>query len=155
MASNYLDAARAFIARSRWQYAKTMRHIPHEYTVRDWHKTAGTEPDFDVFVLAIRDHGYQEYFGKPENNRLMTYLAVGEHRYWTMRKPDESLEEWLSETTIINRCEIAEDGKPKYGPQWLTGRKREASGSCCALGRATGGKHHAVDCPQAVLTLDV
>jgi len=139
------DALRAFIASARWQFASTMKAIPHEYTMREWHRKAGTEDAYDQMIEAIQEHGYDEKFGTKPDARVFRYLEVDGWRYWTM--PGQS--------GGINRAEVGDNGKPKYGPLWLTGRKRETPGNCCALGRATGGKHHAATCPKAVITLDV
>ena len=57
-----------------------MRWHPHEYTVREWHQDAGTEPEFEAMVQRIREHGYEDTFGK----RTFTYLEVDGWRYWTM-----------------------------------------------------------------------
>ena len=83
------EAGRAFVAHAPWRFAKTMSHIPHEYTVR------GQTPDdeFNEFALLIRQVGYKRRFGKA----TYTYLNIDGHRYWTMGAP-------LEATTIINRA---------------------------------------------------
>ena len=83
------EDGRAFVARAPWRFAKTMSHIPHEYTVR------GQTPDdeFNEFVLLIRQVGYKRRFGKT----TYTYLNIDGRRYWTMGAP-------LEATTIINRA---------------------------------------------------
>ena len=80
-----------FIACAPWRFAKTMPHLPHEYTVR------GETPDqeFEWFVRHIREHGYRASFG----GRAYTYLQVDGRKYWTMGAPVE-------DTTIINRATI-------------------------------------------------
>jgi hypothetical protein len=91
-----------FIAASRWQYAWSIpaRFHPHSYTVRDWHVEAGTEDRFEWMVLAIREHGYRDTFGR----RSFVYLEVEADgvpwRLWTMGSP-------LAATTVINREDLA------------------------------------------------
>jgi hypothetical protein len=48
-----VDDARAYIARVRWTFAKTMP--PHEYRVRDWNPEL--EQEFEAFVALIRRDG--------------------------------------------------------------------------------------------------
>ena len=86
------DEARAFIEATRWRFAWTQRWHPHEYTVREWHQAAGTEPDFEAMVKRIREHGYEDRFGR----RTFVYLEVDDWRYWTMGNP-------IERTTVINR----------------------------------------------------
>lgn len=84
--------AKAFITASRWQFAKTMPQFPHEYTVRAWAEKAGTVPEFEHFVMFIRETGTpREWHG-----RRFIYLEIDGWKYWTMGNP-------LSETTVINR----------------------------------------------------
>jgi hypothetical protein len=80
-----------FIARAPWRFAKTMPHMPHEYTVRG--ETADEE--FEWFVRFIRGHGYRAEFG----GRCYTYLELDGWKYWTMGAP-------VGATTIINRAEV-------------------------------------------------
>jgi hypothetical protein len=49
------DEARAYIARVRWQFAKTMPQWPHEYTVREW--SPDLEREFVELVVLIRRDG--------------------------------------------------------------------------------------------------
>lgn len=79
-----------YILSVKWQFAKTMAEIPHEYTVVDWDQDRAE--NFYNFVKYIRKYGEDEsFFGKKYR-----YLAVGDHKYWTMGNPVE-------ETTVINR----------------------------------------------------
>jgi hypothetical protein len=82
-----------FIRGAKWQFAKTMPWHPHSYTVRRWHTERGTEETFECFVLHIREHGYEDSFGK----RRFVYFDVGPFRFWSMGNP-------LAETTIVNRA---------------------------------------------------
>ena len=49
------DDARAYIARVRWQFAKTMPRWPHEYTVRQWRPDLDEE--FSAFAALVRETG--------------------------------------------------------------------------------------------------
>ena len=44
-----------YIAKVRWQFAKTMPQWPHEYTVLQWRQDL--EPEFRAFVALIRSAG--------------------------------------------------------------------------------------------------
>jgi hypothetical protein len=79
---------RNFINHHKWQFAATMPHNPHEYTLRRNSAAAA----FDSAVRYIREHGCIESFaGKPYK-----VLYFGDHKYWTMGAP-------LRETILINR----------------------------------------------------
>jgi hypothetical protein len=69
---------RVFIARAPWRFAKTMRHIPHEYVVE------GKVPDpdgFQAMVAHIEAHGYLARWRHLPPNR---YLELEGWRYWLM-----------------------------------------------------------------------
>jgi hypothetical protein len=78
----------AFIAASRWTFAKTMPTVPHEYTVRG--RTA--HHHFEQMVEHIRAHGYERRWW----DTTLTYLEIGGWKLWTMGAP-------IQETVIINR----------------------------------------------------
>ena len=82
---------RAFISGRRWQFAKTMASIPHEYTVAAW--TPGEQDTFRDVAIFIRAHGYQQRFF----SRTYTYYDVDEFQYWTM-DADPAV------TTLVNRA---------------------------------------------------
>lgn len=84
------DEFRAFVERSPWKFAKTMAHIPHEYTLREKHDD---DQQFVDAVQFIRDHGYQQNF----YSKTFTYFDVGDKQYWTMGSP-------LDQTILINRA---------------------------------------------------
>ena len=84
-----------YIESSRWQFAHTMKFIPHSYTKRMW---AGQETDFEKAVMFIRENGVVEKFGKRE----FTYYYLDGLKYWSMGAP-------LDETILINRAKV----KPK------------------------------------------
>ena len=78
-----------FIAGAKWQFAKTMPHIPHEYTIRDWNDA----DDFEAFLHYILHYG--ELRNSKRWRRI--YLDVGDYYYWWMGAP-------VSEATVINRA---------------------------------------------------
>lgn len=84
---------------AKYQFAKSMPTIPHEYTKRhNW----ADQQEFESVVQYIRDRGVKEYFGK----RSYTYLYYGGHKYWTMGRP-------LANTILINRAQVIEDSLNK------------------------------------------
>ena len=143
-----IASAREFIEANKWQFARSQRFLPHEYNLRKWHED---DAAFLAMVELIRGHGEWQPFGK---KRIVCYFVVDGWRYWTMRTQDDDIEAWATETTIINRAEVDDDGRPKYGPKWLTGRDPEPP-ACCALGEATGGAYHGKFCDRDQLRLDV
>lgn len=96
------DEARAYIAKVRWIFARTMPQAPHEYTVRTWRPEL--EADFFRFRVLIWNAGRRSHFhGRPRR-----YYALGEFEYFlASRDPIED------EAMIINRALIAprEQGK--------------------------------------------
>lgn len=80
-----------YIAGSRWKFAKTMAHIPHEYTVKEWEPWR--EDLFEQAVMFIRENGYEQNFFRA----TYLYYDVDERQYWTMGAP-------LVETILINRA---------------------------------------------------
>ena len=85
--------ASRFISSVKWQFAKTMSKIPHEYTVAEWNPEK--KDLFNSFVIFIRENGYKDsFFGKE-----YMYLDVDDYKYWTMGNP-------IEETTLINRAKI-------------------------------------------------
>jgi hypothetical protein len=95
-----VDAARVYIAKVRWQFARTMPQWPHEYTVREWYRAL--EPDFFAFAALIRCAGVTKPWppnaSKPRYRHI--YLEMDGWEYWTMGSP-------IPETTVINRALIA------------------------------------------------
>lgn len=82
---------REFIASRRWQFAKTMARIPHEYTVAAWYPSK--RPEFDEAVMFIREHGYEQKFF----SKTYLYYDVDGLQYWTMGNS-------LEITKLINRA---------------------------------------------------
>ena len=95
-----IDAARAYIAKVEWRFARTMPQWPHEYTVLRWSREF--ERDFLAFVALIRVAGTVKPwpYGSNEPRYHHTYLQVDAWEYWTMGEP-------VPETTLINRALIA------------------------------------------------
>jgi hypothetical protein len=91
------DDARAYVAKVRWQFARTMPQWPQEYTVLQW-KTE-LEPEFRAFVALIRSEGIVKPWPRDSNTPRYhhTYLELGEWEYWTMGEP-------VDETTLVNRA---------------------------------------------------
>jgi hypothetical protein len=91
------DAARAYIAKVRWQFAKTMPQWPHEYTVRAWRPDL--ERDFCNLAALIRREGVVKPWPRdaaaPRYHH--TYLELDGWEYWTMGAS-------VPETTVINRA---------------------------------------------------
>ena len=83
------------IGRLPFRLAKTMPHIPHEYTVR----SPETEPDYVALFNAIMVDGvYERYKG-----RRKKYLYPGDGRkYWAMT-PN------IHPSRVINRMKIEDD----------------------------------------------
>ena len=92
-----LDDARSYIAKVRWQVAKTMPQWPHEYTVLQWRQDL--EPEFRAFVALIRTAGVVKPWPRDSEHPRYhhAYLELGEWEYWTMGEP-------IEETTLVNRA---------------------------------------------------
>lgn len=87
-----IEDARAFIAKSKWVFAKTMKATPHEYVNRK--VISPTEQaEFDKFVRFIRENGEKCLYW----NKEYTYLLIDGWYYWTMGAP-------IEETFILNRA---------------------------------------------------
>lgn len=94
-----LADAHAYIARVRWQFAKTMPQWPHEYTVREWR--LDLEAAFEAFARLIRETGVVKPWpptaAVPRYHH--TYLDIDGWEYWTMGEP-------IEKTTVINRARL-------------------------------------------------
>ena len=92
-----VDDARAYIAKVRWQFAKTMPQWPHEYTVLQWRQDL--EPEFRAFVALIRGDGVVKPWPRDSSSPRYdhTYLELGEWEYWTM-------DERIDETILVTRA---------------------------------------------------
>jgi hypothetical protein len=91
------EDAYLYIARVRWQYAKTMPQWPHEYTVRHWRPDL--DSDFAAFAAHIRRNGVVKPWPREASTPRYrhTYLEMDVWEYWTMGEP-------IPETTVINRA---------------------------------------------------
>ena len=74
-----LEWFRAFVAGSRWRFAKTyVESYPHEYTVLRW---PGTDADaFAMAIECIERWGVVESFWSAQRK----YLYVDDRKYWHM-----------------------------------------------------------------------
>ena len=81
----------SFISGARWQFAKTMPQVPHEYTMRAWNDSG----EFEAFLHYILHYGEL----RKVKNWKRVYLDVGDYYYWWMGAP-------ISEATVINRASI-------------------------------------------------
>ena len=97
------EECRAFVAQSRWKFAKSMPQTPHYYTLRD---ESPDEETFVRFVLHVRQHGYRAKFGKT----TYTYLDLDGWAYWTMGAPIGPMGRGKQNpnihTILINRAEL-------------------------------------------------
>lgn len=89
-----LDDARSYIAKVKWQYARTMPTAPHYYTVRA--KRQDLTPDFLAMAQLIQSGGELKTWG----GSVRAYLEVDGWEYWTMGAR-------VPETEIINRAYVA------------------------------------------------
>tara|TARA_Y100000401_G_C8256741_1_gene191124 strand:- start:51 stop:329 length:279 start_codon:yes stop_codon:yes gene_type:complete len=62
---------------TNFKFAKTMKNIPHSYTLKENWENKNL---FHDIVLFIREHGVQEKFYK----KTYTYLYLNGYKYWTM-----------------------------------------------------------------------
>ncbi len=94
-----IEDARAYIAKVRWQFARTMPRWPHEYTVRHWRQDL--EPEFIAFAECIINNGtvkpWLSHAVIPRYHH--TYFEIDGWEYWTMGEP-------IPATTVINRATL-------------------------------------------------
>ena len=88
-----LDDARAYIAKVRWTFARSMPKSPHWYTVRS--KRPELTQDFLAFAQLIQGRGVLKIWG----DCVRAYLEVDDWEYWTMGAR-------VPETSIINRAPV-------------------------------------------------
>ena len=91
--------AHVYIAKVRWQFAKTTPQWPHEYTVREWRPEL--DLDFLDFAALIRREGMVKPWPREGAHPRYhnSYLEFDGWEYWTMGAP-------LPETTVINRARV-------------------------------------------------
>jgi hypothetical protein len=91
----------AWIARRRWQYARTMPRWPHEYTIRHW--IPGGEREFDRMVQHVRDVGTLRYWPPTGSAKeVIPHLDVDGQGYWTQGDP-------VGICQVINRAVIPDE----------------------------------------------
>jgi hypothetical protein len=83
-----------------WRFARTMPHMPHEYTLRKQARERGLESEFESAVQLIREECYRQRYG----SKTYTYYDVEDDegtgwQYWTMGAP-------YKRTILINRARI-------------------------------------------------
>jgi len=84
----------AFVADSRWRFAKTyVESYPHEYTLDRW----GDVDRFWRAIVCIERHGVVESFWSVSRK----YLYVDERKYWHMG--DQASEKPEDRPGLINR----------------------------------------------------
>ena len=110
MIKNFTYEIKAFIASSKWTYAKTMPLWQHYYIVR----CPDNEVMFVRTVEYIRMHGYEGRFYKQTNK----YFDDDKYSYWTMGNP-------IEETTIINRCLKEDTYEKRLANGMLPGKGRQ------------------------------
>ena len=89
-----LQLFRAFVATSRWRFAKTyVESYPHEYTLQRWGDGAG----FSQAIQCIERWGISEPFWSAHRK----YLYIDERKYWHMGSP--SSENPDEQPGLINR----------------------------------------------------
>lgn len=88
-----MDKIQDIINKLSWTEAKTMKNIPHEYTVRN--KSLNTE--YETLYNYIYDNHYIEiFYGKPYK-----YVIIGDFKYWIMTDD-------ITQSVVINRCKIGD-----------------------------------------------
>lgn len=79
------------IERFKWTFAKSMKNIPHEYTVKN-KKDLVDSKDYETLFFYIQKHHYvKKFYGKEYK-----YCDIGDYTYWAMTDD-------VSESIIINR----------------------------------------------------
>lgn len=67
-----------FIDSVKWQFAKTMPEIPHEYIVTDNYPEKSDE--IESFIKQIDEKGYTKSF----YNKKYKYLKINGYKYWVI-----------------------------------------------------------------------
>ncbi len=80
------------LSKQFFKFAKTMKHIPHAYTLKEkW----DDKELFDKIVQFIRDNGVEEKFW----SKTFVYYYANGYKYWTMGNSIEI-------TKLINRAKV-------------------------------------------------
>lgn len=78
MAPEQFQRIGRLLATHPYRFAKTMPHNPHWYTLREEWQDVGDEV-YNEVITAIREHGYDEWFG----GRKYRVLNVNGFKHWT------------------------------------------------------------------------
>lgn len=98
------EIARA-VEQENWRFAKTMRFVPHWYTVRrEWLDEAVS---FDEVLEYINDFGYDD----PYHGVMFKAVELNGFKYW----PGTKYGTPASETTIINRKPVQPNSANFHG----------------------------------------
>ncbi len=81
------------ISKLRFTEAKTMKNIPHEYTVKTEHR----KEEYETLYKYIFKNHYIKYFW----NKPYKYCDIGEYTYWIMSDD-------IHTSKIINRAKKGE-----------------------------------------------
>ncbi len=94
-----IDDARSYIAKVKWQFAKTMPQWPHEYTVRSW--DPGRDVDFETMATLTRELGVVKPwpYHSPQPRYHHSYWKLDGWEYWIMDGP-------TTDTQVINRARV-------------------------------------------------
>jgi len=98
-----VDAARAYIATVRWNFAKTMPDWPHEYTVKDWQPELSFA--FEAFCRLIKAEGFVAPWPPASARPIYRnhYLVIDGWKYWAMGTNGDLGP--VEDLTVINRAD--------------------------------------------------
>lgn len=85
------------VSRLSWTFAKTMKNIPHEYTVKDLRCNEKRKDYETLFLYILNNHYIKYFFGKP-----YMYCDIGDFTYWIMSDD-------INVSKIINRARRSEN----------------------------------------------
>ena len=91
------------ISEHKWQFAKTMPYVPHEYSVR---KFWANKEDYDVLLNFVWDNGMEAFFG--QKAQLKRYWFDHENGYYYFVCPEDFTEDRKAAPicVLINRGRI-------------------------------------------------
>lgn len=105
---NELAFCRQWVSTHRWQTAKSMPTIPHEYSIRNWGKGEEFDRDFMRFMLNVHAYGVVKNF----NRRRFVYLFLDDKKYW--------LDSWVSNVWTDHRAIVNRSAHVSYGNQTIS-----------------------------------
>jgi len=88
-----IEEFKRFVETRKWQFAKTMKSYPHEYTIVFWKPRAKKE--FYRAVIFIRAYGEERSFYR----KRFVYFDLDGWTYWTMG-------DLIGKTILINRARV-------------------------------------------------